>query len=42
MNEVGTPVQENAEKLKLLNIFFTSVSTAKTAPQESQTLEIRE
>ena len=29
------------EKVKLLNAFFVSVFTAKTAPWESQTLEIR-
>ena len=42
LNEVGALVMENTERVELLNDFFASVFTAKTAPQASQSLEVRE
>jgi len=42
LNEVGALVMEDTEKEELLNAFFTSVTSAKAGPQESQALEVRE
>lgn len=42
LNEVDALVMEGAEKVKLLNAFFASVFTDKTASWESQSLEVRE
>ena len=39
LNEVGDVVTGSPE---ILNAFFSSVFNAKTSPQESQTLEVRE
>lgn len=33
---------EDTEKRELLNVFFASVLTANTVPQELQNLEVRE
>ncbi|GAB0187639.1 mitochondrial enolase superfamily member 1 [Grus japonensis] len=41
-NEVGALVTEDTEKAELLNAFFALIFTAKTSPQESQTLEVGE
>jgi len=42
LKEVGVLVKEDTEKVELLNACFASVFTAKTGPQESQSLELRE
>lgn len=42
LNEVSALVMQDSKKVELLNAFFSSVFTAKTALQEPQTLEIRE
>ncbi|GAB0208054.1 mitochondrial enolase superfamily member 1 [Grus japonensis] len=42
LNEVGALVMEDTEKAELLNAAFVSVFTAKTGPQESQTLKVGE
>lgn len=42
LNEVGALVTEDTERTELLNACFASVLTAKTASQESQTLEIKD
>lgn len=41
-NDVDALVTENAEKVELLKAAFASVSTAKTGPQEPQSLEIKQ
>ncbi|GAB0182057.1 mitochondrial enolase superfamily member 1 [Grus japonensis] len=43
LNEVGALVmEEDTEKVELLNAFFALVFTAKASPQETQTLEVGE
>jgi len=42
LNEAGVLVMEHAEKAEQLNVFFASVFSIKTGPQESQALEVRE
>ena len=42
LNEVDALVMEGAEKVKLLNAFFASVFTDKTASWECQSMEVRE
>lgn len=41
LNDIGALIMEDTEKAEL-NTFFASVLTAKTVPQESQTMEITE
>jgi len=42
LNEVGALIMEGTEEVEVLNTFFVSVLTAKTAPWESQTVETGE
>jgi len=42
LNKMGLLVTEDAEKVKLLNAAFASVFRAKSGPQESQAVEVRE
>lgn len=42
LNEVGALLTEDTKKTELVSTFFASVLTTKTAPQKSQTLEIRD
>lgn len=42
LNKVAALVTKDTEKAELTKVFLASVFTAKTGPQESQTLDIRE
>lgn len=42
LNEVGALVTRDTEKAEIVNAFFVLVLNAKTSPQESQILEVRE
>lgn len=41
LNEEGDLITGDAEKLEILGAFFASVLTTRSAPWESQTLEVR-
>ena len=41
LNEVGALVTGSAE-MEILNAFYTSVFNAKSTPEDSQTMEVKE